>query len=71
MEAIAWFVKKGEAVSVDIPIVHSSIKKVAPGDPRRAFSTSVIESHVDAYQLPDQMNHGIAPLRKEEQHTEG
>jgi hypothetical protein len=70
MEAIAWFVKKGEAVSVDIPIVHSFIKK-APWDPRRAFSTSVIESHVDAYQLPDQMNHGIAPLREEEQHTEG
>jgi hypothetical protein len=61
MDAIAWFVKRGEAVSVDTPIVHNFIRKIAPGDPRRAFPTSVIESHVDAYRLPDQMNQGIAP----------
>lgn len=59
MQAIAWFVKKGEPVSVDKPIVHNFIKKVGPGDPRRAFPTSVIESHVEARSLPDQMNHGM------------
>ncbi|KAF2279926.1 uncharacterized protein EI97DRAFT_477419 [Westerdykella ornata] len=57
VQAIAWFVKKGEPVSVDKPIVHNFIKKIAPGDPRKAFPTSVIESHLDAARLPDQMNH--------------
>ncbi|KAF2646542.1 hypothetical protein P280DRAFT_464746 [Massarina eburnea CBS 473.64] len=56
MEAIAWFVKKGEPVSVDIPIVHSFVKKVTPGDSRIAFPTSVIESSLEASELPTQMN---------------
>ncbi|KAF2448452.1 actin-like ATPase domain-containing protein [Karstenula rhodostoma CBS 690.94] len=56
MQAIAWFVKKGEPVSVDTPIVHNFIKKVTPGDPRRAFPTSVIECKLDAPYLPDQMS---------------
>ncbi|PSN75303.1 hypothetical protein BS50DRAFT_567996 [Corynespora cassiicola Philippines] len=55
MQAIAWFVRKGEPVSVDKPIVHSFVKKLSPGDPRRAFPTSVIESALDAQYLPDQM----------------
>lgn len=59
MQAIAWFVKKGEPVSVDTPIVHNFIKKVNPGDPRMAFPTTVIESEVEAARLPDQMNHGM------------
>ncbi|KAF2269555.1 hypothetical protein CC78DRAFT_564797 [Lojkania enalia] len=56
-QAIAWFVKKGEPVSVDYPIIHNFIKKVNPGDPRRAFPTSVVECNAEAWQLPDQMNH--------------
>ncbi|KAJ4293692.1 hypothetical protein N0V90_008976 [Kalmusia sp. IMI 367209] len=56
MQAIAWFVKKGEPVSIDRPIVHNFIKKVTPGDPRRAFPTSVIECNLDAPNLPTQMS---------------
>ncbi|KAF2125577.1 hypothetical protein P153DRAFT_400379 [Dothidotthia symphoricarpi CBS 119687] len=54
--AIAWFVKKGEPVSIDSPIVHRFVKNIDHGDPRRAFPTSVIESDLDANELPDQMN---------------
>lgn len=60
MQAIAWFVKKGEPVSVDRPIIHNFIKKVTPGDPRRAFPTSVIECPLEARFLPDQMSPGKA-----------
>jgi hypothetical protein len=56
VQSIAWFVRKGEPVSVDRPIVHHFVKKVSPGDPRRAFPTSVIESDLEAGRLPDQMN---------------
>ncbi|KAH7071272.1 hypothetical protein BKA63DRAFT_70009 [Paraphoma chrysanthemicola] len=56
VQSIAWFVRKGEPVSVDQPIVHRFVKKVSPGDPRRAFPTSVIESSLDSTALPDQMN---------------
>ncbi|KAF2865830.1 hypothetical protein BDV95DRAFT_632187 [Massariosphaeria phaeospora] len=62
IQAIAWFVKKGEPVSVDKPIIHNFIKKVSPGDPRRAFPTSVIESSIDARYLPDQMTQGKSSL---------
>jgi len=58
MQAIAWFVRKGEPVSVDRPIVHTFIKKVTPGDPRRTFPTSVVECSLDAAYLPDQMGPG-------------
>jgi hypothetical protein len=56
VQSIAWFVRKGEPVSVDQPIVHSFVKKVSPGDPRRAFPTSVVESNLESAALPDQMN---------------
>lgn len=55
MQSIAWFVRKGEPVSVDQPIIHNFVKKVSPGDPRRAFPTSVVESALEAGELPDQM----------------
>jgi hypothetical protein len=70
MQAIAWFVKKGEPVSVDTPIVHNFIKKISPGDPRKAFPTSVIESGLEASRLPDQMTHGMYyPLLLHPSHT--
>jgi hypothetical protein len=56
VQSIAWFVRKGEPVSVDQPIVHTFVKKVSPGDPRRAFPTSVIESSLESALLPAQMN---------------
>lgn len=49
-------------MSVDKPIVHNFIKKVTPGDPRRAFPTSVIECNLDAPDLPDQMNQATRVL---------
>lgn len=57
-QSIAWFVKKGEPVSVDRPIEHSFAKRVDPGDPRRAFPTTVVESNLEARMLPSQMNRG-------------
>lgn len=56
-QAIAWFIKKGEPVSVDSPIIHNFIRKVTPGDPRRAFPTSIVTSDVDQQFLPYQMNY--------------
>lgn len=56
VQSIAWFVKKGAPVSVDYPIEHNFVKKVFPGDPRRAFPTTVVESSLEASMLPDQMN---------------
>ncbi|OCK79537.1 hypothetical protein K432DRAFT_426449 [Lepidopterella palustris CBS 459.81] len=55
-QAIAWFIKKGEAVSTDEPIIHNFVRRVTPGDPRRAFPTSIITSDIDAQFLPYQMN---------------
>lgn len=60
IDAIAWFVKKGEPVIVDKPVVHNFVKKVTPGDPTRAFPTSVIESSLEAEKLPVQMNKGTS-----------
>lgn len=54
--AIAWFVKKGEPVSVDSPIVHKFVRNVDHGDPRRVFPTSIIESDLEAAYLPEKMN---------------
>ncbi|CAI6291398.1 unnamed protein product [Periconia digitata] len=56
VDAIAWFVKKGHPVIVDEPISHHFNKKLAPGDPNRAFATDVIESSLDAEKLPIVMN---------------
>lgn len=55
-QSIAWFVKKGAPVSVDKPIEHQFIKKITPGDPRRSFPTTVVQSDVEAAMLPHQMN---------------
>lgn len=62
--SIAWFVKKGEPVSVDRPIEHNFVTKVDPGDPRRAFPTTVIESNLQARMLPDQMTQGMFALSR-------
>jgi hypothetical protein len=62
MQAIAWFVKKGEPVSVDKPIVHNFVKKISPGDPRRAFPTSVVECSLETDQLPYEMTPGMLRL---------
>ncbi|KAF2497224.1 hypothetical protein BU16DRAFT_617235 [Lophium mytilinum] len=55
-QAVAWFIKKGEPVSVDQPIIHNFLRKLSPGDPRRAFPTSIITSDVDKEYLPFNMS---------------
>jgi len=57
-DAIAWFVKKGEPVSIDQPLVHTFVKKIPPGDPRRAFPTCIITSDLNAEDLPIQVAAG-------------
>ncbi|KAF7196595.1 Heat shock 70 kDa protein 12A [Pseudocercospora fuligena] len=49
---IAWFVKKGSPISIDQPIVHDFKRKVAPGDPRKAFPTKIVVSYVEKNLLP-------------------
>jgi len=55
-QAIAWFIKKGEPLDVDTPLIHKFSRKITPGDPRRAFPTSVVVSHVDKQFLPLQVD---------------
>ncbi|KAI9801059.1 MAG: hypothetical protein M1833_002927 [Piccolia ochrophora] len=45
LKSIAWFVKKGKAVSADHPIEHKFFRKMPPGDPRRAWPSRVVMSH--------------------------
>ncbi|KAF2489449.1 hypothetical protein BU16DRAFT_472014 [Lophium mytilinum] len=49
---IDWFIKQGDPVSIDYPIVRSFRQKVTPGNPKRVFPTAVIESHLDKTLLP-------------------
>jgi hypothetical protein len=55
-QAVAWFIKKGEPVAVDQPIIHNFVRKISPGDPRRAFPTSIITSDMDKEYLPFNMD---------------
>ncbi|KAF2403093.1 hypothetical protein EJ06DRAFT_472162 [Trichodelitschia bisporula] len=61
-QAIAWFIRKGQPVDVKKPIVHLFNRKLTPGDPRRAFPTSVVVSHVDSRRLPIQIDHNVQIL---------
>ncbi|KAL8820537.1 MAG: hypothetical protein Q9191_007496 [Dirinaria sp. TL-2023a] len=54
-ESIAWFIVKGQPVSAEQPITHHFTRKMQPGDPRRAFPTSVVVSHADKESLPHHM----------------
>ncbi|KAL9046507.1 MAG: hypothetical protein Q9214_000676, partial [Letrouitia sp. 1 TL-2023] len=55
-KSIAWFIKKGKPVSSEEPIIHNFHRKIAPGDPRRAFPTSIVKSDADEAFLPHHMN---------------
>ncbi|KAI4122382.1 MAG: hypothetical protein LQ338_005855, partial [Usnochroma carphineum] len=61
-QSIAWFIQKGKPVTSDEPITHSFHRKMSPGDPRRAFPTSVVESHADEQLLPYYMGSGDAHI---------
>jgi hypothetical protein len=47
---------RGESIDVDVPVTHKFSRKLTPGDPRRAFPTSIVASHVDKQFLPLQIN---------------
>jgi hypothetical protein len=47
---------RGEPIDVNAPIIHKFSRKLTPGDPRRAFPTSVVVSHIDRQHLPFQLN---------------
>ncbi|KAL8745997.1 MAG: hypothetical protein Q9190_001923 [Brigantiaea leucoxantha] len=55
-QSVAWFIRKGKPVSSDEPLTHSFHRKISPGDPRRAFPTSIVESHADEDFLPHHLN---------------
>ncbi|KAI4236452.1 MAG: hypothetical protein L6R40_006163 [Gallowayella cf. fulva] len=59
-QSIAWFIKKGKPVTLDEPITHSFHRKMTPGDPRRAFPTSIVESYAGEPFLPYHMDAGDA-----------
>ncbi|KAL8732759.1 MAG: hypothetical protein Q9166_002540 [cf. Caloplaca sp. 2 TL-2023] len=61
-QSIAWFIKKGKPVTSDEPITHSFHRKLSPGDPRRAFPTSIVESYADEQFLPYHMDAGDAHI---------
>ncbi|KAI4276552.1 MAG: hypothetical protein L6R38_005639 [Xanthoria sp. 2 TBL-2021] len=57
-QSIAWFIKKGKPITSDESITHSFHRKMTPGDPRRAFPTSIVESYADELFLPHHMDAG-------------
>ncbi|KAL8932065.1 MAG: hypothetical protein Q9216_006978, partial [Gyalolechia sp. 2 TL-2023] len=60
--SIAWFIKKGKPIISDAPVTHGFHRKMSPGDPRRAFPTSIVESHADEQFLPHHMGAGDAHI---------
>ncbi|KAF2841345.1 hypothetical protein M501DRAFT_1029446 [Patellaria atrata CBS 101060] len=64
--AIAWFIRKGDPVSSDTPIIHEFTRKVAPSDPRKGFPTSIVCTQIDPRYLPsyvDGNTHVICELQ--------
>lgn len=49
-------------MSSEAPIVHNFTRKIQPGDPRKAFPTSVVVSHVEKEFLPHHMGPGTYGL---------
>jgi hypothetical protein len=61
LECISWFVKQGEPVSIDHPIVKKFTRKCPPAspfnlDPPRVFETDIVTSDLDKELLPLVMN---------------
>jgi len=67
LNCINWFIKKGEPVSIDYPIVKQFTRKCPPASPinpspPRIFPTAVITSDVDKDMLPPIMNSSCQKL---------
>ncbi|KAJ8109602.1 hypothetical protein OPT61_g7339 [Boeremia exigua] len=71
VNCVDWFIKKGEAVSSDSPIVRDFTRKCSPAtsdnpDPPRVFPTDVICSEAEAELLPYTMNSSCRSMCKVE-----
>lgn len=60
-DCISWFIKQGEPVSIDYPIVKQFSRKCPPAtpfnpNPSRIFPTAVVSSEMDKDMLPLVMN---------------
>ncbi|KAK3065276.1 hypothetical protein LTS18_003150 [Coniosporium uncinatum] len=51
-DSIVWFVRKGEAVALKRPVMHTFKRKLSPGDPRCVFPTSIMVCNLDPEFLP-------------------
>ncbi|KAL8731719.1 MAG: hypothetical protein Q9181_004200 [Wetmoreana brouardii] len=62
MQSIAWFIKKviGSHQIRCLPVLMNC--RISPGDPRRVFPTSIVESHVEEKFLPHHMGSGDAHI---------
>lgn len=61
-KAIAWFVTKGDPINVNDSISHKFSRRISPGDPRRAFPESVVQSDLDKQFLPFRVGPGVKVL---------
>jgi hypothetical protein len=50
------FIKQGEPVSIDAPIVRMFRQRISPGNPYRVFPTNVVCSQLDRELLPFTLN---------------
>ncbi|KAJ4375512.1 hypothetical protein N0V86_007044 [Didymella sp. IMI 355093] len=71
MDCVDWFVKKGEPVSSDFPIIREFSRKCPPAtsaapNPTRIFPTDVICSEAEAELLPYAMNSACRSMCKVE-----
>lgn len=61
-KSIEWFIKQGQPVSSETPIIRNFTRKILPGDPRKTFPTQVVVSHVEKERLPEQLEPGAEIL---------
>jgi len=67
LECISWFIKEGEPVSIDHPIIKKFTRKCPPAsqfnpDPPRVFQTDIVTSNLDKDLLPLVMNSSCSKL---------
>lgn len=51
--------RQGEPVNADDRIVHKFSRKLTPGDPSRAFPTSVVKCDLEKTLLPPRITKGM------------
>jgi hypothetical protein len=64
INAIEWFIYKGQPVNSDTPITRPFTRKLEPGELNRTFPTSVVTSDVDVRNLPLQLDNGMSTFFK-------